>query len=259
VHNHYKRIDSAARHRQTCSCQKSNILLIGTTATAKTAPRTDARALLRYRSPSPTRPALTRRGRRKRLENSILSVCKRRLRRREGATRDRLHRRDRQIAPRRRQPAHHAHVSRASAGLSRSSRNDRIGARRRRTQSTRSRNRTSIVSSLRRVSPARTPCPSCRSPAHDVVETEQPPPQIRTDFWYRPAELLLGVLASALTAPMDRLLDDLDSGLLTPSPDTSRVIDGCRPWRAILSILVDVDDLALAYRRRSRRFAEARG
>ena len=114
VYNHYKRLQTrggtAGRGKDDVEISKSNILLIGPTGCGKTLLAETLARLLNVpvhdcRCHDADRSRLCRRGRREHHPEAAAEV---RLRRREGADRHRLHRRDRQDFAQVRQPVHHA-------------------------------------------------------------------------------------------------------------------------------------------------------
>ena len=108
VHNHYRRIDHQ-QHVGEVELQKSNILLLGPDRVgqdpARPDPRQDPRrAVHDRRRDHPHRGGLRGRGRR---EHHPEPAPERELRRRAGAARHHLHRRDRQDRPQEREPLDH--------------------------------------------------------------------------------------------------------------------------------------------------------
>ena len=109
VHNHYKRLNHAAKNNDV-ELAKSNILLVGPDGLRQDAAGADAgahprRALHDGGRHDADRGRLRRRGRR---EHHPEAAAERRLQRRAGAARHRLHRRDRQDFAQVRQPVDHA-------------------------------------------------------------------------------------------------------------------------------------------------------
>jgi ATP-dependent Clp protease ATP-binding subunit ClpX len=98
VYNHYKRLKHMSRTKDEIELSKSNILLIGPTGSGKTLlAQTLARLLnVPFRRDDAHRGRLRRRRCR---EHHPEAAAELRLRRREGSTRHRLHRRDRQDQP----------------------------------------------------------------------------------------------------------------------------------------------------------------
>jgi ATP-dependent Clp protease ATP-binding subunit ClpX len=108
VYNHYKRLKTISKNDDV-ELAKSNILLVGPTGSGQDAARADAARLLNVPfvmadATTLTKPATSA----KTSRTSSRSCSEVRLRRREGAARHRLHRRDRQDFAQVRQPVDHA-------------------------------------------------------------------------------------------------------------------------------------------------------